>query len=121
MNIIAREEIEILFETLQPTLNLSTIITIEDEGLSKRLHYFLFLKQYLPEIVAHSGFTREKVLYSQYYWFVDFKDHYFLTVGYDAGMEQQAEILLEDLMYELGEEVDWKLVENINNQVKKES
>jgi hypothetical protein len=121
MKIIPKEEIANLFETIQPTLDASTIITIENEELSRLLHYFLFLKQFLSDIVDHSGYTHVDVLYSQYYWFVHFKHHHFLTFGYDAGMDQQADLLLEDLTYELGEDIDWDLLENINNQLKTDS
>lgn len=118
MNIIPREEIETLFERLHPELDSSIIITVDDEELSKILHYFLFLKKCIQDIVADSPFTYEEVLYSQYYWFVYFKNHYFLKFGYDGGMEQQAFLLIENLTYELDGEVDWELLEKIETQLK---
>lgn len=116
MNIITRKEIESLFETLNPKLNLSNIITVDDVELSKALNYFLFLKQCPQDILTNSSFTYEIVLYSQYYWFIYFKNHYFLKYGYDAGMDQQAFLLIENLTNELGEEVDWELLEKVQNQ-----
>ena len=59
MSIITREEIEDLFETLHPKLDLSTIITVNDEELTKVLHCFLFLKQYEQDIVDHSLFSEK--------------------------------------------------------------
>lgn len=118
MNMIKRKELENLFETLQPKLDLSNIITVEDEELSNVLQYFLFLKQSIQEIVANSSFTYIEVLYSQYYWFVYFKNQYFAKFGYDGGMDQQAFMLMENLTNELDGEVDWELLEEINNELK---
>jgi hypothetical protein len=115
MSIITREEIEDLFETLHPKLDLSTIITVNDEELTKVLHCFLFLKQYEQDIVDHSSFTYEVVLYSQYYWFVYFKNHYVLIYGYDGGLEDQANLLVENLTNELAGEVNWELLKKIDN------
>jgi hypothetical protein len=118
MNIITREEIENLFKTLQPKLDLSNIITVDDEELSKILHYFLFLKQFIQDIVANSQITHEKVLYSQYYWFIYFKIHYFTKFGYDCGIDQQGFLLIKNFTYELEGEVDWELIGKIENQLK---
>jgi hypothetical protein len=118
MSIITRKEIENLFETLQPKLDLSTIITVDDEELTKVLHYYLFLKQYEQEIADNSSFTYEVVLYSQYYWFVYFNNNYFLKFGYDGGMDDQANLLIENITNELAGEVNWELLETIHNQLK---
>ncbi|AYA74355.1 hypothetical protein DOE78_02200 [Bacillus sp. Y1] len=118
MNIITREEIENLFKTLQPKLDLSNIITVDDEELSTILHYFLFLKQFIQDIVANSQITYEKVLYSQYYWFIYFKNHYFTKYEYDCGTDQQGFLLIENFTYELEGEVDWELIEKIESQLK---
>jgi hypothetical protein len=75
----------------------------------------LFLKQYEQDIVDHSSFTYEVVLYSQYYWFVYFKNHYFLIYGYDGGLEDQANLLIENLTNELAGEVNWELLKKIDN------
>ncbi len=97
MNIITREEVEKMFGTLNSELDLSNIISVEDEELSKVLNNYLILKQYEQEIVANSSFTYEEILYSQYYWFVYFKNYYFSKFGYDGGMDQQAFLLIENI------------------------
>lgn len=107
------EDIENMFETLRPNLNESNIIKIEDDSLSQLLKYYLFLQQYAEEIIAHFPFTYEEILYSQYYWFVYFKNQYLALVGYDGGMDQQAFLLLENLFNELNGEVDWEVIEAI--------
>ncbi|MEH7246903.1 hypothetical protein V7114_09000 [Neobacillus niacini] len=80
MKIISVDEIEILFKKLRPVLDKSNIIIIEDEGLSKILKYYLFLEQCTDEIIVNSSYTFEDILYSQYYWFVTFKNQYFLVL-----------------------------------------
>lgn len=117
MNIIYKEDLERLIDLLQPKLDLSNIISIEDKAVSKLLHDFLFLKQYAEEIPTKSPFTYEEVLYSQYYWFVYFIRRYVKKYGYDAGMEQQASMLLEHLSHELGENIDWEFIEKLENQL----
>ncbi|ALC91612.1 hypothetical protein AM500_18840 [Bacillus sp. FJAT-18017] len=87
MNIITKEQLENLFLTMKPELDLSTIITVDNKELERFLHYFLFLKEYNNEIVASSSFTQEQVLYSKYNWYVYFKNHYFVKYGYDGGMD----------------------------------
>ncbi|WP_043932636.1 hypothetical protein [Bacillus sp. EB01] len=117
MNIITKEQLENLFNTVNPKLDLSAIITVDDKEIEKVLHYFLFLQEYKDEIVAGSSFTNEQVLYSQYYWFVYFKNHYFANYGYDGGMDQKAFQLIEELTYKLDGELDWNLLERITNEL----
>jgi hypothetical protein len=118
MKIISKEEMEYMFEALHPNLNESNIISTEDEELSKVLKYYLFLKQFEPAIIANSTFTYEEILYSQYYWFFTFKEQYSTKVGYDGGMDQQAFLLIKRLCDELEGEVDWGLIEEIENRFK---
>lgn len=116
MNIILEQNIESMFETLQPKLDESNIIRLEDEGLTKLLKCFLFLQQFAEKLVADFSYTYDQVLYSQYYWFVQFKNQYFSIVGYDGGMDQQAFQLIENLCNELDGNVDWELLEAIDTQ-----
>ncbi|OCA85789.1 hypothetical protein A8F94_13025 [Bacillus sp. FJAT-27225] len=118
MNIIPKEELEKLYTALNPKLDLTAIISVDDEEISRLLNYTLFLEQCVEEIVNSSSFTHETILYSQYYWFVYFKNNYFLKYGYDAGMDDQVILLIENLTYELGDQVDWELIEKIHNELK---
>ncbi|HWO97419.1 MAG TPA: hypothetical protein VNM45_14020 [Bacillus sp. (in: firmicutes)] len=118
MNIINEQEIEKMFEALHPRLDESNLLITGDESLSKIFKHYLFLQQCAQEIIANFSFTYEEILYSQYYWFVYFKNHYFSKVGYDAGIDQQAFILMENLSNELDGEIDWELIEDIENQLK---
>lgn len=116
MHIITIVEIEDMSKRLQPQLDESTLIPIEDKHLSKLLKYYWFLQQCEQDIQTHFSFTYEEILYSQYYWFVQFKHHYALENGYDGGMEDQASLLIEKISNELGEAVDWNLLEEIGSQ-----
>jgi hypothetical protein len=41
------------------------------------------------------------MLYSQYYWFVHFKNQYFSKVGLDGGLDQEAIHFVENFVNEL--------------------
>ena len=113
MHIINKEEIDRMIETIHPKLDESNLFHIDDEDLSSVLRYYLFLQQFPQDIITHFPVTHEEILYSQYYWFVHFKNQYFLKVGYDGGIDQQAHRLLENLCNGLDGEVDWEFIEEI--------
>lgn len=117
MHIITIEEIENMLERLHPKLDVSTLIQMEDEDLSKVLKHFWFLQQCEQDIQTHFSFTYEEILYSQYYWFVHFKRQYFIKIGYDGGMEDQSGLLIEKICNELGDAVDWELLEDIDSHL----
>ncbi|WP_335494769.1 hypothetical protein [Neobacillus niacini] len=94
-----------------------TLFMVEDEGLSNVLKYFLFLQQCTEDIIDNSSFTFEDILYSQYYWFVMFKNQFFSSFGYDGGMNQQAFLLLEKICNEQEGNVDWDVIEDIENTI----
>jgi hypothetical protein len=75
------------------------------------------LQQYAQAILTDFPFSYKEILYSQYYWFVHYKNQYFSKVGYDGGLDQQAFLLIEHLVNELEGEVDWELIEDIEKSV----
>ncbi|MFP7296774.1 hypothetical protein [Neobacillus niacini] len=111
MNIIMKQEIEHLFETLKPVLEELNFIALEERELSQVFTYYLFLQQCGEDIMTNSSYTSEEILYSQYYWFVQFRNLYFSKIGYDSGIDQQAILLIEKISNELEGNVDWGLVE----------
>ncbi|MFJ5759231.1 hypothetical protein ACIQAA_08800 [Neobacillus sp. NPDC093182] len=117
MDLINGEDIEKMMEILNPVLDETTLIHIDDEGLSKLLRQYWFLQQCAQDIVEKFPFSYEVVLYSQYYWFVNFKNQYFLQFGYDGDMDQQKFLLIEKISNELDEDVDWDLIEDIEEQI----
>jgi hypothetical protein len=118
MNIITEQKIKMMFEILQPNLVEATIFMVEQEGLSKILRNYVFLKQNARDIHEYFFITHEEIIYSQYYWFVLFKNQYISRVGYDEGLDQQVFLLIENLYNELNGNVDWELIEDIENQLK---
>jgi hypothetical protein len=65
----------------------------------------------LPEYLA-----AEQIFYNRYYWFRRFASLYQKKNGFDAGIEQQADQLIEYA----GSALDWTVVEQIDAQVRKE-
>ena len=118
MHMINEQEIEKMIATINPQLDESNSIQTGDTSLEKILKHYLFLQQCIEEITSQFSVTKEEVLYSQYYWLVHFKNQYFAKVGYDAGIEQQVFFLMEHLTSELDGDVDWSLLEEIENQLK---
>jgi hypothetical protein len=102
MHIITIEEIRKMIEAIHPKFEVSNLIEIDDEDLK----HYLFLHQYAQAILANSPFSYKEILYSQYYWFVYFKNQYFSMEGYDGGLDQQALLLIENVVNKLEGEVD---------------
>lgn len=106
MHILKIEEIEKMIKAFHYGL---------EESNPKSLNYYLFLQQYTKAILANFPYTYKEVLYSQYYWFVHYKNQ----VEYNEGLEQQAFLLIEQIGHELEGAVDWELIEDIEIQLKK--
>jgi len=89
-----------------------------DEELLNDQFYGNALKLYI--LLSYSPFfCREnsvKNFYNRYYWFMTFVEKFKLKNGDDAGMEQQAFQLLEEVEGIDGT-IDWAIVEQLNNQV----
>lgn len=61
MHIINRNDIENMMDILHPILDESTLIHIDDEGLSKLLKHYWFLQQCAQDITANFPFSYEVV------------------------------------------------------------
>jgi hypothetical protein len=116
MHIIKTQELEEMFKSLNPKVDYSNLLVPNDHQLVKTFQHYLFLEQFSTEIIEHFSFTYEDILYSQYYWFVQFKNQYSSKIGYDAGIEQQAFLLLENLSTGLESDIDWKIIQEIESQ-----
>jgi hypothetical protein len=78
-------------------------------------HYLLFT--HWPDLLKMTrGLTPQAMYYNRYYWFLKFAKLYMRKHGSDAGMEQQAFQLLEQMDCE----IDWYIVEQIDKQVDQE-
>jgi hypothetical protein len=54
---------------------------------------------------------------NRYYWFIKYKNKYCARHGYDAGLEQQAYQLFEELDRELMGEIDWAVIKEIDDEL----
>lgn len=83
-------------------------------GEDLKIYYLLSFK---PSIFS-AKFSNQQVFYSRYYYFLSFVEKCKNIHGEDAGLDQQVFKLLEE-----GERVgniDWSVVESLNQQVKSE-
>jgi hypothetical protein len=87
---------------------------LSDDNLSTLLQYYLFLTEYpnavhsyLPEL------SEADLLYNRYYWFLKFKTNYGSKRGDDAGLDQQAFQLIEEIDQKLTAGVNWSIIQQI--------
>lgn len=59
--------------------------------------------------------TQEELFYSQYYWFNKFVNRYIELFGPNAGLEQQLFKMLEHYNEYISENIDWDVIEKIDN------
>ncbi|NET58354.1 MAG: hypothetical protein F6K47_20030 [Symploca sp. SIO2E6] len=88
-----------------------------DEELLKDQFYGNALKLYI--LLSYSPvFCSEdpvEIFYNRYYWFMTFVEKYKLKNGDDAGLEQQAFQLLEEVDG-IDADLDWNILEQLNTQ-----
>ncbi|MCX2824523.1 hypothetical protein COM13_22475 [Bacillus pseudomycoides] len=60
---------------------------------------------------------KHKIMYSTYYWYTKYKKRYFEVHGYEAGIEQEGTRLLEELENELEDGVDWRVIQEIEEDL----
>lgn len=95
-----------------------TIITndVNDEELKKNLFYYNFLNNNIEKLALKED--KNKISYSKYYWYIEYKRRYFELFGYDAGIEQEGFKLLEEIENELEDRVDWSRIQKIEEKQK---
>lgn len=87
---------------------------LNDEHFGSLLKYYLFLTEYPNSVYNYvPELSEEDLLYNRYYWFVKFTRKYISKNGYDAGMEQQAFELIEEIDRQLEAGVNWSIIEQI--------
>ncbi|MCM3042562.1 hypothetical protein M3201_23180 [Paenibacillus motobuensis] len=107
MKIIKEDELKnfITDEELRKLYN----VNIKDTRLNELLAYYTFFKSNAGLV----SLDKQSTYYSMYFWFVQFKERYFEVYGHDEGIEQEGFKLLEEIDYQLEENVDWGLIERI--------
>ena len=90
----------------------------ENTFLNSIYNYCLLFFCKEAEIIALTGESLEVVLYSKYFWLTQYMKKYNEIKGYDAGIEQQRFELIEEIAQRL-ENVDWDLLQKIENGIEK--
>lgn len=79
--------------------------------LNKLFSLYVSLRKNLNVIPV----DEETLYYSVYFWFIQFKKQYYISIGKDEGLEQEGFKLLEEIDHELEEGIDWNVVTAIEN------
>jgi hypothetical protein len=105
---------------LIPAVDEHFVIDPGDPLYGPPLRYFLLFEKWPSLIVATSSLTPETVFYNKYYWFLKLIRLWQHRNGYDAGMEQQASMLLESGSEDRRFTLDGTILEQIEQRVSNE-
>lgn len=75
----------------------------------------VFFYEYEEELKAARSICLETILYSKYYWFSRLAERFYEVYGFDAGIEQQQSMILEEIDQRL-DNVDWNYVETLAHE-----
>lgn len=81
-----------------------------DNQLNCLYNYWNFLENYEEELKVTKNTSLETILYSKYFWFSRLTDRFHEIYGFDAGIEQQQFMILEEMEQRL-DTIDWNFVE----------
>lgn len=104
---------EIIKENIEKVLSEAGYVYKEkypDSQLNHLYNYWYFLQEYETELAAAK--TLEVVIYSKLYWFSRLADRFYEVYGFDAGIEQQQGLILEEMDWKI-DHIDWNLVESL--------
>ena len=114
MRILSDDDIKLLIEKMNYICEEER--NIKGTDFRKVVAYTSFLRDKSTELVEiDKGLSLEDVMYSYYYWFCMYKEIYYKKYGKDEGIEQQAFKLLESISLKLQSDIDWKIIEQIEN------
>lgn len=106
---------ERVFEQRLPELAVKIALSFIDRSSAGRaLQYYLILTE-SPHLLLPRSFTPSRLFWSRYYWFLRIAAVRQVSDGYDAGIEQQAFNILENVA-DL-DEGDISLCEQVASQV----
>lgn len=114
MEILVADKLDSIIQSLN--FKDSEAEKIEDSLLSKLLKYVHVLGQLESRAIKENRVLEiGDLFYSRYYWFNQFKRRYFILYGHDEGLEQQSFKMLSDYSEQFPGEMDWSLIERIEN------
>jgi hypothetical protein len=82
----------------------------DEDEINKKISYYVFLKEQANSL----PFDRKVVYYTLYSWFAQIVEECRVLYGQDEGLEQQKFQLLEEMVRELEEGVDYDLLEQLD-------
>ena len=84
-----------------------------DNPLNNFYNYWHFLNEGEEELIETQNASLETILYSKYYWFSRLTDRFHEIYGFDAGIDQQQSMIIEEMDQRL-DHVDWDFVETLH-------
>ena len=108
MSEILKSEIEKLLSNINYIYNEK----FPDKQLNTLYNYWNILNKYEKDFEEEKQISLETILYSKYYWFSRLADRFYEIYGFDAGIDQQKFMIVEEIDQRL-ENIDWDFVEII--------
>lgn len=98
MQLLTESDIKEIIKLIDKPIDKKYFINIEDDDIRTLLDNYLYLTYYQDNVAEQLQIVSKEILfYSRYYWFNKFMKKYFSKYGYDAGIEQQAFEILEQI------------------------
>ena len=85
-----------------------------DDQLNCFYNYWNFLNEHEEELIAVKDITLETILYSKFYWFSRLTDRFHEVFGFDAGIDQQQSMIIDEIDQRL-DHVDWGYIEILHD------
>ncbi|WP_242214114.1 hypothetical protein [Bacillus cereus group sp. BfR-BA-01383] len=117
MRVMSEIELEKMIEIEKDKLVVRN--DISDTTLKRFLNYYNLFSNNVIDFAEKEG--KPTILYSKYYWYTKYKKRYFEVYGYDAGIEQEGVMLLEEIEDDLEDGIDWIIIQDIEERGKYES
>lgn len=89
-----------------------------DDKLNCLYNYWYFFDRYAEEQKDIRDMRIETILYSKYFWFSRFAERFYEVFGFDAGIEQQQFMIVDEIEQRL-DNVDWNYVQRLCKENRK--
>ena len=109
-----------IIDNISGVLNFNdkTVENLEDQHLKTFIKYVYILNTEKSRITEMDNtLNLEDLFYSEYYWFTKYKNRFFDLYGRDEGLEQQTYKILEKMSIGLENNIDWSIIERIDNGI----
>lgn len=106
----------IVFEKLSNLVEETASINTGDKQLGEYLRNYILLEKFTDKF---DNETTLNLFYNKYYFFLSYSYTIQKNIGFDAGIEQQEFKILEE--GEQFTDIDWAVIEDISNRIKRTS